>query len=104
MSIALFKGKVKPSLHAELWTSWASLLRSYTGAHGLNSTHHVVVEIGPTEIILCVDTRSLRFTPTSLTSSMIVFLSSHLVLLKGTASAVPQPRPRQGALAPEVLG
>jgi hypothetical protein len=26
-------------LHTELWTSWASLLRSYAAAHGLNSTH-----------------------------------------------------------------
>jgi hypothetical protein len=57
-------------LHTELWTSWASLLRSYTGAHGLNSTHHAVVEVGPTEIILRVDTRWLRFTPTSMTSSL----------------------------------
>ena len=57
------------ALHTELWTSWASLLRSYTGAHGLNSTHHAVVEVGPTEIVLRVDTRWLRFTPTQLTDS-----------------------------------
>ncbi len=57
------------ALHRELWTSWASLLRSYTGAHGLNSTHHAVVEVGRAEIILRVDTRWLRFTHTSLTSS-----------------------------------
>ncbi len=57
------------ALHTELWTSWASLLRSYTGAHGLNSTHHAVVEVGPTEILLRVDTRWLRFTPTSMTHS-----------------------------------
>jgi len=24
-------------LHTELWTSWASLLRSYAAAHGLNA-------------------------------------------------------------------
>ena len=58
-----------PRLHTELWTSWASLLRSYTGAHGLNSTHHAVIEVGPTEIILRVDTRWLRFTHTSLSDS-----------------------------------
>ena len=56
-------------LHTELWTSWASLLRSYTGAHGLSSTHHAVVEVGPEEILLRVDTRWLRFTPTSMTPS-----------------------------------
>lgn len=58
-----------PHLHTELWTSWASLLRSYTGAHGLNSIHHAVVEVGPTEIILRVDTRWLRFTHGSMTTS-----------------------------------
>lgn len=51
-----------PRLHVELWTSWASLLRSYTAAHGLSSRHHAVVEVGPDEILLRVDTRWLRFT------------------------------------------
>ena len=60
---------IEASLHRELWTSWASLLRSYTGAHGLNSTHHAVVEVGPEEIVLRVDTRWLRFTHSSLTSN-----------------------------------
>ena len=58
-----------PQLHTELWTSWASLLRAYTAAHGLNSTHHAVVEVGPSEIILRVHTRWLRFTPTTLSDS-----------------------------------
>lgn len=57
-------------LHSELWTSWASLLRSYTGAHGLNSTRHAVVEVGPKEIILRVDTRWLRFTHTTMSTSI----------------------------------
>jgi hypothetical protein len=39
-------------LHTELWTSWASLLRSYAAAHGLNSTHHAVVEVSANEITL----------------------------------------------------
>ncbi len=60
---------INPNLHTELWTSWASLLRSYTGAHGLNSRHHAVVEVGPQEIILRVDTRWLRFTHTTLSDS-----------------------------------
>ena len=56
-------------LHRELWTSWASLLRAYAAAHGLNSTHHAVVEVGAEEILLRVDTRWLRFTHTTLSSS-----------------------------------
>ncbi len=58
-----------PRLHRELWTSWASLLRSYTAAHGLSSPHHAVVEVGSEEIILRVDTRWLRFTHNALTDS-----------------------------------
>lgn len=50
-------------LHTELWTSWASLLRSYAAAHGLNSTHHAVVEVSANEITLRVSDRWLRFTP-----------------------------------------
>ena len=55
-----------PQLHTELWTSWASLLRSYAAAHGLNSTHHAVVEVSANEITLRVNDRWLRFTPTEL--------------------------------------
>src|ERR1700747_2135081 len=51
-----------PRLRAELWTSWASLLRSYAAAHGLNSRHHAVVEVGADEITLRVASRWLRFT------------------------------------------
>src|ERR1700739_3078449 len=49
-------------LRAELWTSWASLLRSYAAVHGLNSRHHAVVEVGADEIMLRVAGRWLRFT------------------------------------------
>jgi hypothetical protein len=49
-------------LRTELWTSWASLLRSYAAAHGLNSRHHAVVEVGADEITLRVASRWLRFT------------------------------------------
>lgn len=50
------------SLHTELWTSFASQIRSYAAAHGLNSRHHAVVEVGPDVITLRVNTRWLRFT------------------------------------------
>ena len=53
-------------LHTELWTSWASLLRSYAAAHGLNSTQHAVVEVSADEIKLRVGTHWLRFTATAL--------------------------------------
>jgi hypothetical protein len=53
---------INDRLHTELWTSWASLLRSYAAAHGLNSRHHAVVEVGADEITLRVASRWLRFT------------------------------------------
>jgi hypothetical protein len=58
-----------PRLRTELWTSWASLLRSYAAAHGLNSKHHAVVEVGADEITLRVASRWLRFTHESLEDS-----------------------------------
>ena len=56
-------------LRTELWTSWASLLRSYAAAHGLNSRHHAVVEVGADEITLRVAGRWLRFTHETLQDS-----------------------------------
>jgi hypothetical protein len=53
---------LKTNLQTELWTSWASLLRSYAAAHGLNSTQHAVVEVSADEITLRVGSRWLRFT------------------------------------------
>jgi len=52
---------LEAKLHTELWTSWASLLRSYAAAHGLNTTHHAVVEVGPDEITLRVNSKWLKF-------------------------------------------
>ena len=53
---------VAEPLRRELWTSWASLLRSYSAAHGLNRSHQAVVEVGADEIILRVGDRWMRFT------------------------------------------
>jgi hypothetical protein len=53
---------IEDRLRTELWTSWASLLRSYAAAHGLNSRHHAVVEVGADEITLRVAGRWIRFT------------------------------------------
>jgi hypothetical protein len=55
-----------PQLHTELWTSWASLLRSYAAAHGMNSVHHAVVEVSAETITVRVDVHWLRFTQAAL--------------------------------------
>ena len=60
---------MNPHLRTELWTSWASLIRSYAAAHGLNSRHHAVVEVGANEITLRVASRWLRFTHDELEDS-----------------------------------
>ncbi|MFP5234202.1 MAG: transcriptional regulator [Acidobacteriota bacterium] len=60
---------MNPRLHAELWTSWASLLRSYAAAHGLNSTHHAVVEVSADRITLRVNDRWLRFSSSDMQHS-----------------------------------
>jgi hypothetical protein len=54
-------------LHTELWTSFASQIRAYGAAHGLNSQHQAVVEVGSDLILLRVGTRWLRFTPDEMT-------------------------------------
>ncbi len=55
------------SLHVELWTSFASLIRSYGAAQGLNSRHQAIVEVGSDQILLRVGTRWLRITPSEMT-------------------------------------
>ncbi|HZL27399.1 MAG TPA: hypothetical protein VFC39_12820 [Acidobacteriaceae bacterium] len=37
MNISGWAHIMTEQLHTELWTSWASLLRSYAAAHGLNA-------------------------------------------------------------------
>ncbi len=54
------------ALHTELWTSCASLLRSYAAAHGLNAPQHAVVEVSADEITLRVGTHWLHFTANAL--------------------------------------
>jgi hypothetical protein len=39
-------------LYVELWVSLASLLRSYTAAHGLNGNRQATVELGEETILL----------------------------------------------------
>lgn len=56
-------------LAVELWTSWASMLRVYSAAHGLASKRHAVVEVGAEEIVLRVDSRWACFTHQKMTTS-----------------------------------
>jgi len=62
----------------ELWTSFASLIRSYGAAHGLNSPHQAVVEVGSDLILLRVGTRWLRFTPSQMMEDNNRTVSFHL--------------------------
>jgi hypothetical protein len=39
-------------LYVELWVSLASLLRSYTAAHGLNGNRQATVELGEEKILV----------------------------------------------------
>jgi hypothetical protein len=56
-------------VHRELWISWASLLRSYAAAHGLNSKQFAVIEFGEDEIVVRVDAKWDRFTHETMESS-----------------------------------
>ncbi|WP_263351866.1 transcriptional regulator [Acidicapsa acidisoli] len=51
---------VTSTLYAELWVSLASLLRSYTAAHGLNRKEQATVELGEESIIVRIGDRWLR--------------------------------------------
>jgi hypothetical protein len=47
-------------LWAEFWVSLASLLRSYTAAHGLNRKEQATVELGQDQIIVRAGERWLK--------------------------------------------
>ena len=47
-------------VYAEFWISLASLLRSYTAAHGLNRKDQATVELGEDQIIVRAGERWLR--------------------------------------------
>ena len=56
-------------LHRELWTSWASLLRSYAAVHSLGREQHAVVEVSAESITVRYGLRWMTFTPSQTTSS-----------------------------------
>lgn len=66
------------ALQKELWTSWASLLRSYAAAHGLNASQHAVVEVSADSITLRVGPRWLRFSHEAAEGDTLPRSSFHL--------------------------
>ena len=56
-------------VHRELWISWASLLRSYAAAHGLNSNQFAVIEFGEDEIVVRAGGKWVRFTQAEMEKS-----------------------------------
>jgi hypothetical protein len=48
------------TLYAELWVSFASLLRSYTSLHGLNRKQQATVELGEDLIVVRAGERWLK--------------------------------------------
>ena len=60
---------VGTTVHAELWVSWASLLRSYAAAHGLNSHQFAVIEFGEDVIVARAGGKWVRITHALMESS-----------------------------------
>jgi hypothetical protein len=56
-------------VHRELWISWASMLRSYAAAHGLNGNRFAVIEFGEDLIVVRVDAKWARFTHSGMEAS-----------------------------------
>ncbi len=67
-SASILRG-VDDRLQRELWTSWASLLRSYAAVHSLGREQHAVVEVSPASITVRYGLRAMTFTPTTYTNS-----------------------------------
>lgn len=87
------------ALQTELWTSWASLLRSYAAAHGLNAPQHAIVEVSSERITLRVGSRWLSFSPTEFEASGDPPQPFHLNQ-DGTVSVANQP-PQEMDMAAE---
>jgi len=60
---------VTTQLQRELWVSWASLLRSYAAAHGLNRHQFAVIEFGEDVIVARAGSKWIRITHGELESS-----------------------------------
>jgi hypothetical protein len=51
--------QVDPRISRELWTSFVSLIRSYTAAHGLNGTRQAVLEVSENNLLVRAGDRLL---------------------------------------------
>jgi hypothetical protein len=51
--------KLPPKVARELWSSFISLLRSYTAAHGLNGTRQAVLEVSEDHVLVRAGERLL---------------------------------------------
>ena len=60
---------MREDLHRELWTSFASLLSGYGAAHGMNSRHQAILEVGSDVVLARAGSRWIRFTRDSFTTS-----------------------------------
>jgi hypothetical protein len=59
MSTAAVGDPIDPAVARELWTSFVSLLRSYTAAHGLNGTRQAVLEVSDDHLLVRAGDRLL---------------------------------------------
>ena len=64
-----YSWNVTDQLQRELWTSWASLLRSYAAVHSLGREQHAVVEVSDASILVRYGLRWMRFTHAAYTNS-----------------------------------
>ena len=59
MSSAAVGDPIDPAVARELWSSFVSLLRSYTAAHGLNGTRQAVLEVSDDHLLVRAGERLL---------------------------------------------
>ncbi|HEX6772910.1 MAG TPA: transcriptional regulator [Acidobacteriaceae bacterium] len=56
---AVVAERIDPDLARELWTSFVSLLRGYTAAHGLNRVRQAVLEVSDNRLLVRAGERLL---------------------------------------------
>jgi hypothetical protein len=59
VSTTAVSGEIDPRVSRELWSSFVSLIRSYTAAHGLNGTRQAVLEVSEDHLLVRAGERLL---------------------------------------------
>jgi hypothetical protein len=59
MSEAAVADHIEPRVARELWSSFVSLIRSYTAAHGLNGSRQAVLEVSEDHLLVRAGERLL---------------------------------------------